>query len=170
MEAPLVNRIAKSKLVTIDAGKFYPTNIHLFDLKDFLFKGLILRESDFREALDAYEWSSLIDKRLFVFCSSDAIIPLWAYMLVAAKAEGHALSVHSGDKNSLIADLIVQSFKNQYPSETITKGKFVIKGCSDHDLSPQVYSDITSYLVVNDARSIMFGEPCSTVPIYKKKK
>ena len=170
MEAPLVNRIAKSKLVTIDAGKFYPANIHLFDLKDFLFKGLILREGDFREALDAYDWSALQGNRLFVFCSTDAIIPLWAYMLVASKAEGHAQSVFSGNKDALIANLIVEAVKKQYPSDTITNGKFVIKGCSDHDLSTQVYSDITSFLVTHGARSIMFGEPCSTVPIYKKKK
>ena len=168
METPLVNRIARSKLVTIDPGKFYPKNIQLFDLKDYLFKGLILREKDFREAMEAYDWNQLHEKVAIVHCSADAIIPLWAYMLVASKAQGYALEVYSGSQTDFVAQNIVDSIKKQYTPDTIEKGKFVIKGCSEHELSPEVYSAITSYLVEHGARSIMFGEPCSTVPIYKK--
>ncbi len=170
MEAPLVNRIAKSKLITIDPGKYYPTDVYLFDLKDFLFQGLILREKDFRDALDSFNWNQIQDKLVHVYCSTDAIIPLWAYMLIASKAEGYASSVSCGNKADFISTHIVEEVRKDYPETTIEKGKFVIKGCSDVDLSPDVYSALTSYLVEHGARSIMFGEPCSTVPIYKKRK
>jgi hypothetical protein len=170
MEAPLVNRIAKSRLVTIDSGKFFPTNLYRFDLKEFLFKGLILKEQDFRASLDEFDWSVLDGKLVVISCSADAIIPLWAYMLVASKAEGHALDLMVGDEASMISAHIVSSIQSAYPADTIDNGKFVIKGCSDHPIAPEVYSQITTYLVRHGARSIMFGEPCSTVPIYKKKK
>lgn len=168
MEAPLVNRIAKSKLVTINPGKYYPKNLYAFDLKDFLFKGLILREKEFRTALDEFDWTSLTDRPVHIFCSTDAIIPLWAYMLIASKAGNYASGVSSGNKLDFISSVIIDAIKKEYPTDTIEKGKFVIKGCSDYEISPDVYSDITTYLVKHDARSVMFGEPCSTVPIYKK--
>ncbi len=170
METPLVNRIAKSKLITIDPGKFYPENVVLFDLKDFLFQELLLREKEFRQALDNYEWESLKNKDLLVFCSTDAIIPLWAYMLVASKAQPFVANIMVGKKDQIISTLIISEIKKSYPPETIDKGKFVIKGCSDVAIDPEVYSATTAYLVHHGARSVMFGEPCSTVPIYKRKK
>jgi len=142
--------------------------MYTFDLKNFLFKGLILREKDFRDALDDFDWTSLDGKPVLVQCSADAIIPLWAYMLVASKASPHASMVYCGTKDDLVTKVILQKAKTQYPPDTILKGKFVIKGCSDVELSPDVYSALTTYLVEHDARSIMFGEPCSTVPIYKR--
>lgn len=170
MEAPLVNRIAKSKLVTIDPGKFYPQNIYEFDLKEFLFQGLILREKEFRSALDEFGWDQLEDKNVCIFCSTDAIIPLWAYMLVSAKASEFANSVFAGNISDFIASQIISLVKQTHPEESIEKGKFVIKGCSDFDISPEVYSALTSYLIRHGARSVMFGEPCSTVPIFKRRK
>ncbi len=170
MEAPLVNRIAKSKLVTIDPGKFYPSNLYVFDLKDYLYQGLILREKEFRQALEEFEWESLENLPVLVHCSNDAIIPLWAYMLVASKASAYTTNVYAGEKGSLVTNLIVERIKNQFPPENIEGGKFVIKGCAEYEISPDVYSQLSTYLTKYDARSIMFGEPCSTVPIYKKRK
>ena len=121
MEAPLVNRIAKSKLITIDPGKYYPSNIYSFDLKEFLFQGLILREKDFRLALNEFDWNQLNQKLVFIHCSSDAIIPLWAYMLVSSKAMPHAESIYSGNKMDMISTIIVNKIKESYPTDSIEK-------------------------------------------------
>ena len=170
METPLVNRIAKSKLITVNPDKHFPTHLVAFDLKDFLFQGLILKEKEFRSALDEYDWQALTDRPVHIGCSSEAIIPLWAYMLVASKASPYAASIQSGSKADFISTLIVSSIKKELESTVLENGKFVIKGCSINDISPNVYSELTSYLTKQGAKSIMFGEPCSTVPIYKKPK
>lgn len=170
-EAPLVNRIAKSKLITINPETYYPRNIYDFDLKPFLFHGLMLREKEFRQSMTDFDWASLAGQIVHVHCSSDAIIPRWAYMLVAAKAAPHAAKVYSGDeKEAFISSMIMDGIKKAYPADTIDSGKYVIKGCADVAISEEVYSATTLYLVSHGATSVMFGEPCSTVPIYKKPK
>lgn len=171
MEAPLVNRIAKSKLITINPEVYYPRQLVAFDLVPFLFQGLMLREKDFRASMADYDWSSLQDKPVYVHCSADAIVPMWAYMLIAAKAAPYASALYSGgDKSAFIARLIMEGIKKAYPVDTIDGAKFVIKGCADVTIPEEVYSATTSYLVAHGAASVMFGEPCSTVPIYKKPK
>ena len=166
----LINKVAQSDLVTIDPEQYYPGNqLAVFDFKDYLFKGLILREKDFRRDMKEFDWSSLEDKYLHVLSSTDAVIPLWAYMLVSVHAQPFAKAILSGDRTSVINSVILQELKEEYPEEKIADGKFVIKGCSKHHLGPELYLDISAYLQPH-ARSIMFGEPCSTVPIFKKKK
>lgn len=167
LEQPLVNRVAQSGLVTIDLEELYPAGeIVPFDLKDYLFMGLILKEKDFREALKTHDWSQYAGKNLAVFCSADAIIPMWAYMLVATYAAPFV-----ADIAQVTPELFAEtSFLKKLSTLNISdyEGKrLVIKGCSDKPVPPSAYLEITRRLQPV-AQSIMFGEPCSTVPVYKK--
>jgi hypothetical protein len=166
----IVNRVAKSDIQTIDPEKYYPGNsLESFDFKDYLFKGLILREKDFRAALKSYDWSQLQGKYLHVQSSTDAVIPLWAYMLVGVYAKPYVRRIFNCSRSEAINHVILEGIQLDYTVEKITDGKFVIKGCSQHNLSPDLYIALSAYLQPH-AKSIMFGEPCSTVPIYKRKK
>jgi hypothetical protein len=167
MESPLVNRVANSGLITLKLEDFFPhTPLAHFDLKDYLFMGLILKEKDFREALSAHDWSQYAGKVLLVYCSADAIIPVWAYMLVASYAEPFAIDIFQGEEKSYyevyFAQTLAQLDLSDYEDQRV-----VVKGCSDYPVPPAAYLEITR-LLRPLARSIMFGEPCSTVPIYKK--
>ncbi len=169
LEQPLVNRVANSSLVTIDLEEMYPAGeIVPFDLKGYLFMELILKEKDFREALLALDWEQFRDKNLAVFCSADAIIPLWAYMLVATHAAPFVQDIalcapaEFAEKAFLkkLATLDLQSYSGK---------RIVIKGCSNKPVPASAYLEITRRLQPL-ALSILFGEPCSTVPVYKKAK
>jgi len=163
----LVNRVANSNLFTIDLAEFYPVGVVLpFDLKDYLFMGLILKEKDFREALAMHDWSQYTDKHLAVFCSADAIIPMWAYMLVATYA---APFVRDMAQTTLegYAETVFYKQLASLDLSPYTGKRIVIKGCSDQPVPPSAYLEITKRLQPI-AKSIMFGEPCSTVPVYKK--
>ena len=170
MQPPIVNRIAKSRLVVLDPGKHYPTDLLMFDLKPYLFQGLVLKESDFRQAMDLLDIESYRDKKIVVHCSTDAIIPVWAYMLVASKLGPVAQAVYQGPADPVITTVIVEACKASLSDVKIMNGLFIIKGCSDYKISPDVHVRLTTYLMSEGAKSIMFGEPCSTVPIYKKSK
>ena len=168
-EQPLVNRVANSSLVTIDLETLYPEGEILpFDLKGYLFMELILKEKDFREALAALDWEQFRDKNLAVFCSADAIIPLWAYMLVATYAAPVAADVVLCEP----AEFVERAFLKKLAAFDLQpyEGKrVVVKGCSDKPVPASAYLEITRKLQPV-ALSIMFGEPCSTVPVYKKAK
>jgi len=166
-EKPLVNRIAQSGLITFKLEDYLPqAEIVHFDLKDYLFKELILKEKDFREALKEHDWSTYQDKILLVHCSTDAIIPVWAYMLVTAYATPYASEVFQGSKD----DYLIRHFSkviDRIDAADYEDALLVIKGCSDLPVPLTAYVMITEKLRPV-ARSIMFGEPCSTVPIYKR--
>ncbi|MEQ1745566.1 MAG: DUF2480 family protein [Saprospiraceae bacterium] len=167
MEQTLVNRVATSGLVTIDLETYYPEGeVVPFDLKDHLFMGLILKEKDFREALKAQDWSQYTGKNLAVFCSADAIIPMWAYMLVAAHAAPFARDVFQGLPEQYAEFAFLKQLATLNPDDYAGK-RLVIKGCSDKPVPPSAYLEITRRLQPV-AVSIMFGEPCSTVPVYKR--
>lgn len=168
MDAPIVNRVANSGIITLNLEDYFPDKeLVIFDIKDYLFKELILKEKDFRLALKEYDWSATSDKILLVYCSTDAIIPVWAFMLVGAHASPYAAEIYQGTESEFlkthyskaIADLEVDKFANQ---------RIVIKGCSNKPVPPSAYTDLTRKLQPS-VRSIMYGEPCSTVPIYKRK-
>lgn len=164
----LVNRVAQSGLLTIDLETFYPEgDVVPFDLKDHLFMGLILKEKDFREALKEHNWEQYAGKNLAVFCSTDAIIPMWAYMLVAAHAAPYARDVFQGQPEQYAEFAFVKKLAALDPEDYAGK-RLVIKGCSDKPVPPSAYLEITRRLQPV-AASIMFGEPCSTVPVYKRK-
>ncbi|MBL7819097.1 MAG: DUF2480 family protein [Saprospiraceae bacterium] len=167
-EELLVNRVNQSSLITLKLEDFYPgSEIVEFDLKDYLFHGLILKEMDFRKALKEHNWEAYQNCYLTVFCSTDAIIPTWAYMLVASHAGGFALDVVFGTKAEFLRSYFHQKIKQINP-EDFRDAKLVIKGCSDKEVPASAYLDITQHLKKH-ASSIMFGEACSTVPVFKRK-
>ncbi len=168
LDQPLVNRVANSSLVTIDLEELYPAGeIVPFDLKSYLFMELILKEKDFREALKALDWEQYRDKNLAVFCSADAIIPMWAYMLVATHAAPFVEDIALCEP----AEFVEKAYLKKIAALDLTayEGKrLVVKGCSDKPVPPSAYLEITRRLQPT-ALSIMFGEPCSTVPVFKQK-
>lgn len=167
-QQPLVNRVAQSGLMTIDLEQFFPKgDVVGFDLKDHLFMGLILKEKDFREALDAIDWSQFDGKLLAVYCSADAIIPMWAYMLVAVLAAPHAADVALCTPESYIETAFIKRLAALDISAYADK-RVVIKGCSDNPVPASAFLDIACRLRPV-AKSIMYGEPCSTVPVFKRK-
>jgi protease II len=167
IESPLVNRVAQSGLVTINLENFYPdVEIVSFDMKDHLFMELILKEKDFRAALKSHNWEQYQGKTLLVYCSTDAIIPVWAFMLVTAYAEPYASEVFTGDEQAYLAAAFDKKLQGIEGSEYQDK-RIVIKGCSDKEVPVSAYVKLTTMLRPY-AQSIMYGEPCSTVPIFKR--
>lgn len=168
MEEPIINRVAESGLITLDPAAFYPKGeVAVFDMKDHLFMGLILKEKDFREALKNIDWEQYRDKNIAVTCSVDAIIPVWAYMLVASYLQPVAKEIVMGDEKDLHRRLFLQNLSHINPTEFEDK-RVVIKGCGETPIEDFVYMEITK-LLRPIAKSIMYGEPCSTVPVYKKR-
>lgn len=166
-EQPLVNRVANSGLINFNLEEHYPEQeFASFDLKDYLFQGLILKEKDFRKSLKEIDWTTYQDKILLVYCSTDAIIPVWAYMLVSAYAEEYAHEIFQGSKEEYLKHHY-QNFIATIDAESFSQKRVVIKGCSDKAVPPSAYLAITRKLKPY-AQSIMYGEPCSTVPIFKR--
>ena len=167
MSDVIINKVSESSLVELDLEKYYPKgDVVVFDLKDYLYMGMILKEKDFREALKILNWEIYRNKLVGVTCSTDAIIPPWAYMLVASYLQPVALDVIFGDEKQIAKTIF---FKN---ISKINVGEFadqrvVVKGCGDIPIGDFAYMEITK-LLRPIAKTIMYGEPCSTVPIYKK--
>lgn len=155
-------------MVTLDPAQYYPADeTAVFDLKDFLFMGMILKEKDFRESLKSHNWEAYRDKYAAVYCSADAIIPVWAWMLVAAYLEPLARDVIMGDKEELHRRLFLKNLA-AIDIQQFADKRVVIKGCGDIAVGGFAYLELTK-LLRPVAKSIMYGEPCSTVPVYKKK-
>lgn len=168
-EQTLVNRVAVSGLVTLKLEEFFPKEeMASFDLKEYLFMNLILKEKDFRESLANHDWTQYEGKNLAVFCSADAIIPVWAYMLVTVYAAPFAADIFQGTPDEFYKH-IFQKALDEVDASQYADQRIVIKGCSDHPVPPSAYVELTRKLQPH-AKSIMFGEPCSTVPIFKKAK
>jgi hypothetical protein len=165
----IVNKVAESGLVSLDLQDFLPkeTVMESFDLKDYLFMGMILKEKDFRSALQSQDWSGFEGKWVALYCSADAIIPAWAYMLVATYLEPIAAGVHMGNVDSLRKYLLVSAI-TQLPAAEYLDKRVVIKGCGDQFVPEDAFVAITLQLR-SVAKSIMYGEPCSTVPVFKRK-
>lgn len=166
MSEAIINRVAESGIVTIDLKEYYPQGeIIVFDIRDHLFRGLILKEKDFREALKNTDWSLYRDKNLAITNTADAIIPMWAYMLVATHAGPYARAIFFGNEKEFIQSAMLGKIGAISPEEYAGK-RIVIKGCGDVTIPEGAYVAITQKLrpVV---KSLMFGEPCSTVPVYK---
>jgi len=168
MTEPIINKVAESGLVTIDLEKWYPKGeTAVFDLKDHLFMQMILKEKEFREALKNTDWSAYRDKYVALTCSADAIIPVWAWMLAASYLQPEAKEIVMGDEQELHKRLFLKNLSaidvNEYADKRV-----VIKGCGETPIEDYVYMEITKMLRPV-AKSIMYGEPCSTVPVFKKK-
>ncbi len=164
----IVNKVAQSGLVTIDLAKYAPTApIIIYDIKENLFHGLILKEKDFREFIKTHDWSQYAGKHIGIVCSADAIVPTWAYMLLTNKLVEHALSVHFGDEDSVRQDLFEQEL-GRLDYSVYQDERIVVKGCGDIYVPESAFVTFTAQLS-KVAKSIMYGEPCSTVPVFKRK-
>lgn len=163
-----INKVAQSGLVTLDPAVFYPPGERaVYDIKDNLFMELILKEKDFREFVKNHDWAQYQDKYVAVTCSADAIVPAWAYMLLANRLAPYAKEVVFGDAEVLETVLFVKSIAG-LDVEQYRDQRIVIKGCGDIPVPVSAYVELTKKLTPV-VKSLMFGEPCSTVPIYKKK-
>ncbi len=165
----IVNKVANSGLVTIDLGELYPPGERvLLDIKDQLFQGLILREKDFREFIKTHDWSQYKDKYVALTCSADAIIPDWAWMLLASALEPFARKIVFGT-TEVLETVLFEEVLSKFDIEPYRDARVVIKGCGDKPVPKTAYIELTRKLrpVV---KSIMYGEPCSTVPVYKQPK
>ncbi len=164
---PIVNKVAESGLITLDLAPYLPDQVTVFDLKPFLYMEMILKEKDYRAALQNHDWEQYSRKNVAVLCSADAIVPVWAYMLAATYLEPVAASVFFGTEEELTKKLLCDRI-NSIALDEFTDKRVVIKGCGDVAIPDAAYLAVTAHLrpVV---KSLMYGEPCSTVPIYKKK-
>lgn len=168
MSEEIINRVAQSKLITFDLEDYYPVGERvILDLKDWLFEGFILREKEFRTFAEDHDWALYKDAYVALNCSTDAIIPGWANMLIASKLEPFAKKIVAGDLEqletsiyqSIIADIDVSPFLDKL---------VIIKGCSNKPVPANAYIWITAKLQTV-AKSVMYGEACSSVPLYKRK-
>ncbi|MCY7420224.1 MAG: DUF2480 family protein [Chitinophagaceae bacterium] len=168
MENVIVNKVAESALTSLDLEEYFPKGeMDVFDMKDYLFMELILKEKDFRAALSTLDWEQYRDKNVAITCSVDAIIPMWAYMLVATNLQPVAKAVVFGDKKTLLNTLFIKNLST-INGEDYTDKRVVVKGCGDQPIPETAYVEITKKLRPY-VKSIMYGEPCSTVPIFKRK-
>jgi hypothetical protein len=166
MSEAIVNKVSESGLITLDLEQYYPRDeVVLFDLKDFLFMGLILKEKDFREALKKLDWEAYRNKYVGVTCSADAIIPPWAYMLAASYLQPVAKDVIMGNEKEIHKTIFLQNIQRIDVNE-FTGQRVVVKGCGETPIGEFAYMEITKRLRPV-AKTIMYGEPCSTVPIFK---
>ena len=168
MDETIINKVSESALMTLNLEDYFPSDeIAVFDMKDYLFMGLILKEKEFRESLKNLDLSLFTNKAIAVTCSADAVIPMWAYMLVASTLQPVANEIIFGTAEDLKNKLLLKNIA-QLPLNDFTGKRVVIKGCGDLPVGEAAYLEATKILRPV-AKSIMYGEPCSTVPIYKKK-
>src|SRR5688500_14413458 len=168
MSDEIFNKVAQSQLVTLDLQDLYPRDVfELFDLKDYLFMGMILKEKEFRTALQEVEWTKFRDKIVAVTCSADAIVPVWAYMLVATYLQPVAKDIIFGNHEQALQYVFLKNIQ-ALPLTDFADKRVVVKGCGNLPVGEFAYLEISKRLTPV-VKSIMYGEPCSTVPIYKKK-
>ncbi|NND51509.1 MAG: DUF2480 family protein [Flavobacteriaceae bacterium] len=166
MAEDIINRVANSKLMTIDLEDYYPEGKRvLFDIKDWLFEGLVLREKEFRQRALSYNWSNHQDDYMALFCSTDAIVPSWAFMLLTVHLEPFAKKIIVGDLEALETS-IYQDIINEIDTKPYVNKPIIIKGCSNKPVPDNAYTMLTNKLKPV-ARSIMYGEACSSVPLFK---
>lgn len=162
------NKVAASGLITLNLEDYYHSGERiLFDIKDFLFREMILKEKDFREMVKSYNWEQFKGKNIAFYCSTDAIIPTWAYMLLGIAIEPFANRYVFGTLENLEA-ILFQDALNQIKPEDYKDQRVIIKGCSDVPVPVHAYLEITHKLLPF-VKSLMYGEACSNVPLYKKK-
>ena len=167
LQEPIINRVAQSALVSIDLEQYYPAGERaLLDIKEVLFQGLILREKDFRQWVREHNWEQYKEKHVAITCTADAIVPVWAYMLIGTALEPYTSSFVYGDLQAL-EDFLFQQALTKINPEEYRDAKVVVKGCSNKPVPVSAYVELTRKLRPY-VSSIMYGEPCSTVPLYKR--
>ncbi|WP_340064439.1 DUF2480 family protein [Ascidiimonas aurantiaca] len=169
MEGEIVNRVSQSKLVTFDLEEHYPQGKRIvFDLKDWLFEGLVLREKDFRDKAKNHDWQQYEGTYVSLTCSSDAIIPGWAYMLISTYLSPVTRKVVIGSPEDL-ETILFKEIIDKLDVSALKDLPVIIKGCSHKPVPQNAYIMLLEKLIPI-ARSIMYGEACSSVPLYKRKK
>ena len=168
MSEEFVNKVAESGIITLDLEKFFPAEeIIQFDIKDYLFMGLILKEKDFRQALKDLDIQKYQHKIVAVTCTADAIVPMWAYMLISSTLQQASKEIIFGNKGDVNIKLLIRNILQINKEDFIDK-RVVVKGCGELPIPEEAYLEITNKLMPV-VKSIMFGEPCSTVTIFKRK-
>lgn len=169
MSGEIINRVANSKLVTLDLEDHYPEGDRLsLDIEEWLYQGMILKEKDFRSFVDSHDWQQYNGKFVAVMCSADAIIPSWAYLLISVSLSPYARKFVVGDLE-LLENMIFQDIINAIDINQFEGIPVIIKGCSDKQIPESAYALLTKRLLPK-VSSLMFGEACSSVPLFKKKK
>ncbi|MBC7936884.1 MAG: DUF2480 family protein [Rhizobacter sp.] len=167
MSEQFVNKVAESGIITLNLEDYFPKEaVAIFDMKDYLFMGLILKEKDFRESLKQLDISVYENKIVALTCSADAVIPMWAYMLVASAVQPVAKELIFGNEADAVQQLLLRNI-GDINSQEYTDQRIVVKGCGELPIKEAAYVEITK-LLRPFAKSIMYGEPCSTVPVFKK--
>lgn len=168
MADEIINRVAQSKLVVIDLEDFYPQGKRtLFDIKDWLYEGFVLREKDFRRQVKEHDWSQYQNQYIALMCSTDAIVPAWAYMLITVELASYSKKTIIGDLNTLETS-IYHTIINGLDLSPYQGKSIIIKGCSNKPVPDNAYI-LLSEKLQPVAKSIMYGEACSSVPLFKKK-
>ena len=168
MPDEIINRVANSKLITINLEDYYPQGKRIiFDIKDWLFEGFVLREKDFRDQAKQFDWAQFQDQYVALTCSSDAIIPAWAFILISIHLEPFAKKTVIGNLE-LLETSIYQDVLNTLDISEFTNKPIIIKGCAKKPVPQNAYIMLANKLKPV-AQSIMYGEACSSVPLYKKK-
>jgi Protein of unknown function (DUF2480) len=166
--SPIINKVAQKSLITIDLADFFPKEeeILTIDLKDYLFKGLILREADFREQVKNADWRAYQDKYVVIHSSVDAIVPMWAYMVLTAELSPYAKDIANISPAHATDIFMYRAIEKINPADYEGQ-RIVIKGCGDRQIDSAAFVHITHKLAAA-ARAINYGEACSMVPVYKK--
>lgn len=168
MENEIINRVANSKLIVVDLEDYYPKGKRtVFDIKDWLFEELVLREKDFREKVAGHDWSQYQDEFVALTCTSDAIVPAWAFMLLTMHLQPYAKNIVIGSLEQL-ETTIYQDIIQKLDVEVFTDKPLIIKGCAHKPVPANAYIMLSQKLKPV-AKSIMYGEACSSVPLYKRK-
>ena len=165
----IINKVAQSSLVVFDLEDYYPDD-HVVDLdvSQWLAEGFLLRETDFRAQLKAMDWTPYEDKYVALYCATDAILPAWAFALVAVHLAPLALKIIHGSKELAIIEWY-QDILNKLDYTDYFEKPVILKGCSKKPVPNQVYT-LAIQKLIKVSKSVMFGEACSAVPLYKAKK
>ena len=168
MSDMIVNKVAASGLISLDLENYLPKEPMIaFDLKDHLFMGMILKEKEYREALKNKDWNEYQGKNVYITCTADAIIPMWAYMLPVTYLQPLAKELYVGNEKEMYKHIVLKNL-NSIDTTSFKDQRIVIKGCGDEQVENYAYAEIVRILrpIV---KTIMYGEPCSTVPVFKRK-
>ena len=166
--ADIVNRVAQSKLLTIDLEDYYPEGERVvLDIKDWLYEGIILKEKEFRAFITDHQWEQYHNTYVALHCSTDAIVPGWAFMLITTRLQPYAKQIVLGDLE-LLETVLYKSVIDTLDVSLFKDKPVIIKGCSNKPVPENAYIWATQKLQ-GVAKSIMYGEACSSVPLFKKK-
>jgi len=167
-EQPIVNKVAKAGLNVLEMSRFTSNDeVYAIDIADQLWEGIALKEKDFRAYISETDWSAYDNKYVAVFCSVDAIIPNWAFMLIASSLAPHTQHIYFGTATAYASHIVRQRI-DKLDLEEFRDQRVMVKGCGDKAIDFSAFGALAARLTPV-VKSLMFGEPCSTVPVYKRK-